>query len=149
MRTQEETNYLDPFHTGFRPGFSTEIVMLIDDLWQCQDEVAASIHDLSAVFDAINPVVCLNWLYELEIGGTILWWFFSFLWGWLQWCWLGKRSFPSPFLCEVIQSSTPSICIFYTYIKLLGAIIYGFGVQHHPYADNTQLYLLTLSWPGI
>lgn len=61
----DETDYLDLFQTGFRPGFGTKTVLvgLMDDRRQGLDRGNASflvLLDLSAAFDTINHGI-LTW----------------------------------------------------------------------------------------
>ncbi|KAF7246806.1 Chorion-specific transcription factor GCMa, partial [Varanus komodoensis] len=51
----DETDYLDPLQSGFRPGYGTEsaLVTLYDDLCREKDRGSASL-DLSAAFDTID-----------------------------------------------------------------------------------------------
>uniref|UniRef100_A0A8C6VGV8 Reverse transcriptase domain-containing protein n=1 Tax=Naja naja TaxID=35670 RepID=A0A8C6VGV8_NAJNA len=85
----EEVDYLDPYQSGFRPGYSTEtaLVMVIDDLSRARDRGFSSVLvllDLSAAFDTIDHGILLRHLGGLGVGGTVLWWFSSYLSGRLQ-----------------------------------------------------------------
>ncbi|KAF7252624.1 Craniofacial development protein 2 [Varanus komodoensis] len=72
----DETDYLDPFQSGFRPGYGTEsaLVALYDDLCGERDRGSASLLvllDLSAAFDTINhgeAVAVLNWCLAKVMG---------------------------------------------------------------------------------
>ncbi|KAF7251650.1 RNA-directed DNA polymerase from mobile element jockey [Varanus komodoensis] len=71
-----ETDYLDPFQSGFRPGYGTEsaLVALYDDLCREKDRGSASLLvllDLSAAFDTIDhgeAVAVLNWCLAEVMG---------------------------------------------------------------------------------
>lgn len=69
-------DYLDPFQSGFRPGFEMglALVALVDDLWQGQDGGCVfilTLLDLSAAFDAINHTINLDQLRGLEVGSMV------------------------------------------------------------------------------
>ncbi|KAF7251055.1 Calcium uptake protein 2, mitochondrial [Varanus komodoensis] len=70
----DETDYLDPFQSGFRPGYGTEsaLVALYDDLCRERDRGSVSllVLDLSAAFDTIDHGILLNRLAGLGVGGT-------------------------------------------------------------------------------
>ncbi|KAF7254734.1 RNA-directed DNA polymerase from mobile element jockey [Varanus komodoensis] len=61
----DETDYLDPFQSGFRPGYGTEsaLVALYDDLCREKDRGSASLLvllDLSAAFNIIDHGILLD-----------------------------------------------------------------------------------------
>ena len=66
----DETDFLDPFQSGFRPGFGTEtaLVALYDDLCRERDRGSVTLLillDLSAAFNAIDHGVLLDRLAGL------------------------------------------------------------------------------------
>uniref|UniRef100_A0A2D4LQ82 Reverse transcriptase domain-containing protein n=1 Tax=Micrurus spixii TaxID=129469 RepID=A0A2D4LQ82_9SAUR len=63
-RSLDEADYLDPFQSGFRPRYSTEmaLVALTDDLWWARDRGYSSVLvllDLSEAFDTIDHGILL------------------------------------------------------------------------------------------
>ncbi|XP_070592658.1 vomeronasal type-2 receptor 26-like [Erythrolamprus reginae] len=76
LQSLDETNFLDPFQSSFRP-YSTEtaLVMLMDDLWQTWDRghsPSLVLLDLSAAFDTISHVnKNSQLLYNLTLGYNI------------------------------------------------------------------------------
>lgn len=60
----------------------TSVVTLVHNLWQNQDGGGKSIQVLlnsTAAFSTVNHGVLLGQLWRLEVGATVLQWFFSFL----------------------------------------------------------------------
>lgn len=70
----EETDYLGPFRSGFRPGHGTE-ASLVDDIWQERDRGTVTLLvllDLSAALNIVDHSSLLE-----GGGGNVLQWFCS------------------------------------------------------------------------
>ncbi|KAF7240862.1 Receptor-type tyrosine-protein phosphatase T [Varanus komodoensis] len=150
----DETDYLDPFQSGLRPGYGTEsaLVALYDDLCREKDRGSVSLLvllDLLAAFDTIDHGILLDRPAGLGVGGTALQWFRSYLNGRFQKVVLGDYGSAPWQLCHgVPQGSILSPLLFNVYMKLLGEVIRRCGLRNHQYADDTQLYLSFSTNPG-
>ncbi|XP_053138881.1 uncharacterized protein LOC128339283, partial [Hemicordylus capensis] len=142
----EETDYLDPFQTGFRAdyGVETALVGLMDDLQLAMDRGSVTLLvllDLSAAFDTIDHSILLERLRGLGVGGTVFQWFSSYLSDRFQMVLIGDCcSSKSELRYGVPQGSILSPMLFNIYMKPLGEIIRGFGAGCYQYADDTQIY---------
>uniref|UniRef100_A0A8D2LLU3 Reverse transcriptase domain-containing protein n=1 Tax=Varanus komodoensis TaxID=61221 RepID=A0A8D2LLU3_VARKO len=150
----DETDYLDPFQSGFRPRYGTEsaLVALYDDLCRERDRGSASLLvllDLSAAFNTIDHGILLDRLAGLGVGGTALRWFRSYLNGRFPKVVLGDYgSAPWQLHHGVPQGSILSPLLFNIYVKPLGEVIRRCGLRSHQYADDTQVYLSFSTNPG-
>jgi hypothetical protein len=99
--------------------------------------------DISAAFDTIDHTLLPHRLSSrCGVSGTALHWFQSYL---------SSRSFsvkasghcsqPLPLSCGVPQGSVLGPLLFILYTTPLSHLIKSFSVDHHLYADDTQLYI--------
>ena len=80
----EETSTLDPFQSGFRPGYGVEtaLLALTDDLRRHLDQGGSALLillDLSAAFDTVDHELLARRLATTGIQGSALKWLISFL----------------------------------------------------------------------
>ncbi|KAF7252571.1 RNA-directed DNA polymerase from mobile element jockey [Varanus komodoensis] len=150
----DETDYLDPFQSSFRPGYGTEsaLVALYDDLCRERARGSASLLvllDLSAAFNTIDHGILLDRLRGLGVGGSAWQWFRSYLDGQFQKMVLGDYGSAPWQLCHgVPQGSILAPLLFNIYMKPLGEVIRRCGLRNHQYANDTQLYLSFSTNPG-
>ena len=97
--------------------------------------------DLSAAFDTIDHDLLLSILTEwFGIDGVVLQWVRSYLSGFSQLVKVyGVLSTPQLLLCGVPPGSVLGPLLFTMYTTPLSSIT-AFGLKHHLYADDTQIY---------
>ena len=134
------------FQLSYKCGNSTETAFLYiqNDIMSAQDHdlTALLLLDLSAAFDTIDHDFLLSRLTEwFGIDGVVLQWVRSYLTGRSQLVKVnGVLSTPQLLLCGVPQGSVLGPLFFTMYTTPLSSIITAFGLQHHLYADDTQIY---------
>src|SRR6218665_28745 len=139
---------LNPHQSGFTKHHSTEtlLVSLYNKLVAAVSHQRVSclcLLDISAVFDTIDHSLLLHRLSSwFGISGIALLWFKSYL---------ASRSFsvkasnhtsqPLPLSCGVPQGSVLGPLLFILYTTPLSHLIETSSVDHHLYADDTQLFI--------
>ena len=102
---------------------------------------ALSLLDLSAAFETIDNDRSLSRLTEwFGIDGVVLQWVRTYLTGRSQFVKVnGVLSTPQLLLCGVSQGSVLGSHLFTMYSPI-SSIITAFGLKHHLFADDTQIY---------
>ena len=97
---------------------------------------------MSAAFDTIDHDLLPSRLTEwFGIDGVVLQWVRSYLTGHSQLVQVnGVLSTPQLLLCGVPQGSVLGPLLFTMLTTPLSSIITAFGLKHHLYADDTQIY---------
>ena len=105
--------------------------------------MALALLDLSAAFDTIDHHILLDSLKNwFGIQGSALGWIESYLSNHTQQIKMGPSlsdKFDRPF--GVPKGSVLGPLLFTLYTSQLSHVISGFGVTHHLYADDTQIYV--------
>ena len=139
-------NLLNQFQSAYRPGHSTETVLLkiVNDLLLSLDDGKISLLaslDLSAAFDTIDHNILLRRLkHDFGLSGTVLDWFSSYLSGRIQSVSVHSHtSVPVSVSCGVPQGSVLGPILFVLYTTPLSTVNERHSILHHSYADDTQL----------
>ncbi len=136
------------FQSAYKCFHSTETALLrihndcnraIDD----EQSVVLILLDLSAAFDTVDHQILLDTLStHVGIQGKALEWFKSYLSDRSQSvCIEGVYSDQHQLTCGVPQGSVLGPLLFTVYTQPLADIVSKYGISHHFYADDTQLYL--------
>ena len=98
--------------------------------------------DLSAAFDTVNHTLLLARLQKsFGIRGTVLQWFNSYLSDRTQFVNINEvNSTIRDLTVGVSQCSVLGPVLYLQYTAPLAKVIRSYGLDYHPYADDTQLY---------
>ena len=136
------------FQSAYRRNHSTEtaLISILDDVYSDignhQQTVLVGL-DLSAAFDTIDQSTLIRRLdMSFGIRATALGWIRSYLTDRSQYVSVGRaRSHTIQCKHGVPQGSVLGPILFTLYVSPIAKIISSFGVTHHQYADDTQLYI--------
>jgi len=138
----------NPLQSAYRAGHSTETALLkiLDSCYLAMDNkrlVTLIGLDISAAFDTISHEILLRRLcVEFGVTDKALDWVRSYLSDRVQFVKLGRHSSATVRMDSgVPQGSVLGALLFTTYVSPLGDLIAGHAVEHHQYADDTQLFV--------
>jgi len=137
-----------PFQSAYTRYHSTETALLAvhDSLIQAisqQKVTCLCLLDLSAAFDTIDHDILIQRLSSwFGITGTAISWFKSYLSDRnFSVASSGYKSSTFPLLCGVPQGSVLGPILFIMYTTPLSSLLSNSGINHHLYADDTQLFM--------
>ena len=139
---------LNSRQSGFRPHHSTETALqsILNDIYRSIDARKLTLFvalDISAAFDALEHDILLKRLeHTFGIKGWALNWIRSYLSGRTQFVKVDdSTSEKYPCLFGVPQGSVLGPILFALHVFPIASVIEKTGLQHHQYADDTQLYI--------
>ena len=141
-------NLMDSLQSAYRPYHSTEtaLIKVQSDIAQALDRGSVAVLimlDLSAAFDTIDHKILITRFKEVfGITDNALNWFKSYLSNRHQSVVIGDSVSEDCLLdFSVPQGSVLGPKAYCMYTKPVGDIIRKHGLQHHTYADDTQIYI--------
>src|SRR5664279_4282078 len=133
--------------SAYRVGHSTETALLhvLDSTFTAIDNqriTALIALDISAAFDTINHSTLLRRLQSVfGLSEMALDWIDSYISNRRQYVKLGRHHSESTACSSgIAQGSVLGPILFSLYVSPVGDVISAHGVQHHQYADDTQLF---------
>ena len=134
--------------SAYRRRHSTETALLkiTNDIYEGFDNRQSTILvalDQSAAFDCIDHSTLISRLqHTFGVTGQVLAWLSSYLQSRQSFVrWDDVSSATSVVAYGVPQGSSLGPLLFSLYIVPLSAVIQSFGLMHHQYADDTQIYI--------
>lgn len=138
----------DPMQSAYRRRHSTETALLkiTNDIYEGFDNRQSTILfalDQSAAFDRIDHSTLISRLqHTFGVTGQVLAWLSSYLQSRQSFVrWDDASSATSVVAYSVPQGSSLGPLLFSLYIAPFSAVIQSFGLMHHQYADDTQIYI--------
>ena len=146
----QSNGLVHPLQSAYRAGHSTETALtkVLNDLLTAYDNKHVSVLallDLSAAFDTIDHQILLDRLQTFYgVSGRALSWISSYLIGRRQTVVIdGLTSDPMLLECGVPQGSVLGPVLFTLYTQPLSQVFSRHDMDHHMYADDTQVQAKT------